>query len=287
MASLATDTTKKNQKTTSNVTVKLLSKKEQYSEADESEDEDDKDPSPFGTRGEYRNHHHIEAEIKYGDKIVGKMTGNLLERPYGAFQEVCDCESSELNKIGVTFFGDSGRTTVKSIRNAELPESKNWGTMPFLHISSLKIYGKSRKTYQPPSDLLLTQYFKLDQKHTRSLAFAMDCVLSYIINDSKTLGRLQQTCKAYGECEEEALRKQRKSFFMANGLRGLLLNTKLADNWGLAMYIPDWMPEERAWKKSIGIDRLAKLTDEQHVTRNAVIIEAVKADTCGFFRCGF
>ena len=48
MASLATDTTKKNQKTTSNVTVKLLSKKEQYSEADESEDEDDKDPSPFG-----------------------------------------------------------------------------------------------------------------------------------------------------------------------------------------------------------------------------------------------
>ena len=71
---------------------------------------------------------------------------------------------------------------------------------------------------------------------------------------------------------------------MANGLRGLLLNTKLADNWGLAMYIPDWMPEERAWKKSIGIDRLAKLTDEQHVTRNAVIIEAVKADTCGFFR---
>ena len=159
--------------------------------------------------------------------------------------------------------------------------------MPFLHIGSLTIYGKGRKTYQPPSDLLLTQYFKLDQNYTRSLAVAINCVVSYIIDDSKTLGRLQQTCKAYCKCEEEALKKQRKSFFMAHGLRGLMLNTMLADNWGLALYIPDWRSEESAWKKSIGVDRGAEFTEKQLVVRKTVINEAIKADACGFFRCGF
>ena len=49
------------------MSIKLLSKKEQYSEADESEDEDDKDPRHLGERRIW-NHHHIEAEIKYGIK---------------------------------------------------------------------------------------------------------------------------------------------------------------------------------------------------------------------------
>ena len=272
---------------------KLLSKEEQR-ESDEESEEEDNDPytpfaaTPFGIRGEYRNIHEISAEIKFENKVVGKIKGDLLERPYSQFQDACDCQSGDLQRIGVTFFSDSGKTIVKSVRDAELPESEPWGDMAFLYINGLTIFQKCRKKYESPNDLLLIQYFSPVGGESRSFAAIMKTIMYFIVDDPKTLGRLQQTCKAYCECELETLQRHKKSFFMAHGLKSLLTNTALANNWGLAMYIPECGPDVRAWREANGLTSYKdKLTEKQESAMQLVIKEACKADLCGFLRSGF
>ena len=74
---------------------------------------------------------------------------------------------------------------------------------------------------------------------------------------------------------------------VASALRSLLLNSSIAGEWSIAIYVPDSFEARRKFNSDNNLTPFSDLTDAQDLAKSKVLREAQEKDASSFVRSGF